>query len=370
MVRRRNILKLVAAVMAVAFAAGLYQLLLMRFDTGDVYAPYSTLRSDAVGSMALYESLQDIPGLAVERNFKPLERLRAGKGATLLIIGSHESHDDADDANAVLDFAHRGGRVVGALHPAEGSELLEAIALRLDANIAKTSSHPSAATTSAPAGGSTAPISWHSTYAFGQVSGDWTTLYATSAGPAVIERPWGEGSVVLLTDAYLLSNEAMVKERRADVLSLLLGGSTRIVFDETHLGVLQESGITTLARNYGMEGVLAALVVLAALSVWRLWASFVPRSSAAAETLSSEAVGGRGAWEGLVNLLRRTTAPSGLLKLCLTQWSQCSKLSETQRQKLLPKLQEIVQQESLKPRRKRDPLQAYQEMCRLIAERK
>ena len=47
---------------AAAFAFGIFRLFEFRFEAGDVYPPYSSLRSDPLGAMALYESLEKIPG--------------------------------------------------------------------------------------------------------------------------------------------------------------------------------------------------------------------------------------------------------------------------------------------------------------------
>ena len=54
------------------FAAGMYRLLDLRFDVGDIYPPYSTLRSDPLGAKVFFESLREIPGVSAERNLRPL----------------------------------------------------------------------------------------------------------------------------------------------------------------------------------------------------------------------------------------------------------------------------------------------------------
>ena len=41
----------------ITFCYGVAHLLVLRFQTGDVYAPYSTLRSDPLGTRVLFESL-------------------------------------------------------------------------------------------------------------------------------------------------------------------------------------------------------------------------------------------------------------------------------------------------------------------------
>ncbi|MBE7219070.1 MAG: hypothetical protein INR64_11415, partial [Caulobacteraceae bacterium] len=61
--------------MLIVFAAGVVRLFELRFDVGDVYPPYSTLRSDPLGAKAFFESLSALPGLRVERSLRPLSAL-------------------------------------------------------------------------------------------------------------------------------------------------------------------------------------------------------------------------------------------------------------------------------------------------------
>ena len=56
-------------VCAAAFTFGLVRLFQLRFEVGDVYPAYSTLRSDPLGTMAFYESLGKVPGFSSRRDF-------------------------------------------------------------------------------------------------------------------------------------------------------------------------------------------------------------------------------------------------------------------------------------------------------------
>src|SRR5690242_6328937 len=56
-------------VCAIGFVFGIVQLFDLRFDVGDVYPPYSSLRSDPLGTMALFESLGRMSGLTLRRDF-------------------------------------------------------------------------------------------------------------------------------------------------------------------------------------------------------------------------------------------------------------------------------------------------------------
>ena len=61
---------------ALLFALGLVQLFRWRFEIGDVYPPYSSLRTDPMGTRALFESFQAVGGISVARNYQPLERVK------------------------------------------------------------------------------------------------------------------------------------------------------------------------------------------------------------------------------------------------------------------------------------------------------
>ena len=77
-----------ALLLAAVFLAGVVQLFLLRFAGGDVYPPYSSLRSDPFGTKALYESLERIPGVTVTRHLKPIEAL-AGADGVVFFAGIH-----------------------------------------------------------------------------------------------------------------------------------------------------------------------------------------------------------------------------------------------------------------------------------------
>src|ERR1700681_1474792 len=69
-----------------AFAWGLEQVAVAPLETGEVYPPYSTLRSDPLGSKALYESLAALPGLSLERLYKSRSTL-GDPNAAMLVLG-------------------------------------------------------------------------------------------------------------------------------------------------------------------------------------------------------------------------------------------------------------------------------------------
>lgn len=82
---------------AALFVAGIVRLFDLRFSTGEVYAVYSTLRGDPLGSKALYYSLRELPGLRVERNVRPLRYLGEEPSAVL----KHRDDDPNPTGDAV-----------------------------------------------------------------------------------------------------------------------------------------------------------------------------------------------------------------------------------------------------------------------------
>ena len=56
----------------------------VRLGGGDVYPEYSSLRADALGTRALYEGLAQLPGMQVERDYRPLSQL--GVRARLIVL--------------------------------------------------------------------------------------------------------------------------------------------------------------------------------------------------------------------------------------------------------------------------------------------
>jgi hypothetical protein len=120
----------------------------------------------------------------------------------------------------------------------------------------------------------------------------WRVIYALDDRPVVIERRLGAGHIVLCSDSYFASNEALRRERHPDLLAWVIGARRRVAFDETHLGVMERPGVATLAWKYRLHGLIAGILLLAALFVWKNSVSFVPPYDEAGES-SGELVTGK-----------------------------------------------------------------------------
>src|SRR2546425_6364856 len=87
MKKDRPLLLLLPVLLAV-FGLGIGRLFQLRFESGDVYPPYSSLRADPLGTKAFFESLENLRGLTVQRFIQPLEKLREGRDRTLFVFGA------------------------------------------------------------------------------------------------------------------------------------------------------------------------------------------------------------------------------------------------------------------------------------------
>jgi hypothetical protein len=354
---------------AAALAFGLLQLFQLRFEAGDVYPAYSSLRADPLGTMALYESLQKMPGVSVRRDFSASDSLPEEPNTVYLHLAGrpYELEWVSKDLYAEIQgFLGRGGRLVMTMFPQTAPGWAEDEASDKDTNTVKSakSKDGKSAPEKSPRkmrkergkvfgvsltkiwnihtdfrkleqeGGAYQPASvfregdlplppdleWHSGLVFTNLDKAWKVIYSRGTNAVVVERQFGKGSVVMATDSYFASNEALAGERHADLLAWLVGAPRNVVFDEAHLGIVETSGVAMLMRKYRLHGLIGGLVLLAGLFIWKNATSLVPPREAAAEDHS--VVAGKESAAGFVNLLRRSIAPRDLLATCFAEWKK------------------------------------------------
>ena len=214
-----------------------------------------------------------------------------------------------------------------------------------------------------------AAVSWHSVLDFdldtpAARAAGWHALYRRAGRPVVVARPVGDrgGELILASDSYFLSNEALRAEPRPALLAALVGPARRVVFDETHLGITEQPGMMTLARRYHLQGALGALGVLAVLFIWRNVVSLVPPPVPAGGAARETAVTGRDAAAGFLNLLRRGVSPRELIAVCLAQWQQ-SPGPRAPDAAAIERLRALAGAEAARPVNRRSPATAYRAMC-------
>lgn len=368
-----------------------------RFSNSDIYAPGSSMRADPLGAKALHDSLNRIPGLRAERNFRDLKKLKGARGRTLLcLMVAPAAFADGDeiDGEAVLRFANEGGRVVIALQgqktnldtvmdsadkrreenaerrrqerrkrqgkkpdtqdkkenekekkeeadeeeesPTTDKEreerdhflvptksLAEVLGVTLrQENFVMTPG--GALELDTPLGVGVEPDTlpgWRTrtSLKMGTQSAEkWKTLGLVAEKVVLASRETeGGGSVVLATDSYFLTNEALYREPSTKFLSWLIGPAETVIFEETHLGTREQPGIMTLARRHRLHGLFFGGMLLFALFVWRSSMSLVPARD---DDAPSRTVAGRGATAGLVSLLRRGVPSAQVLRRGLEAW--------------------------------------------------
>ena len=398
MLNRRATLLIALVVVLLAFAWGVIHLFNLRFASGDVYPPYSSFRADPLGARVYFESLEQLGQPSVRRFIQPITRLPEGRGVTLFVFGLPWSEMSAEQEEyRILDgFVRNGGRLVVTLYPELGrprafssgtgtnrptfkNPLLDDDERHPPINLREkwdfgyeyiSTTRDSRLLTPVKVhridpGPLPEAMNWHSALVFTNLGLDWKVIYARGSDPVMIERQLDKGSIVVASDSYFVSNEALRKERSADLLAWLSGTSHEVIFNETHLGVQEQPGIATLARRYKLHGGFAALLALAALFIWKSSASFVPHAPDPAENGVEL---GRESAAGFENLLRRSVPAKDLLQTSLDEWDKTANLDARITPPRREKIRAIVESFNASP--KPNAIDAYREITRILNRKK
>jgi hypothetical protein len=384
---------------AVLFVYGVTELLVLRFERGDVYPSYSSYRADPLGTKALYEGLGLLKEVEAVRNVEPLPKLSGLSGTTLFLFGLRRSHFCAMQLSwvkALEEAALEGGRIVISFAPTDAHPIPDSKekekqeALREDAerqDDEKQGLHgkeyvdladrwsvetelsgekEAEASLGAPEEDLPSSLAWYSTLVLKPRDNAWRTIYTRAGKPVLIERSYGKGSIILSSDSFFLSNEAMKSNRYPRLLSWLCGAHRRIVFDETHLGVSRSPGVAALLRKYGLAPFFISLMALALLAIWKQCARFVP----AWEEDEQPVVDARkDSFTGLTNLLRRNIPADDILNACLEEWKRSFTHGRRNRSALLPRIQEMIASDRAQSKKNRNPVRAYRQISALDTRR-
>lgn len=400
MLRKPLLTFTLALLLVVGFCYGLARLFTLRYESGDVYPPYSTMRADPLGAKGIFEAIGQLPGVEVRRNFQPLKKLKADRPISLVYLGTaHESYWTERELAEFETLITNGSRAVFAFYPFDRPPLpaeaqreqgeerakkrkrleekkekddddemsgmisFEKVAKRfgfqfdyLPAEEGKT--YDRHAFLFEPGGKLERDLTWHSALCFKDLSPEWKPLYLSETKPVLIERSYGRGSIVLASDSYFFSNEALRKERHSQLLSRIFDGPPLIIFDEEHLGVTDQPGIAYLALKYRLHGVIAGLVLIAALFVWKNSVRFIPAYPEA--SAEGRVVFGRDASQGFNNLLHRAIKPGDLLGVCAEEWRR----TFSRQSASVALVDEVLARERSRLAKQRDPVAAYREISR------
>lgn len=106
---------MIALLCGVLFAAALTQLFLLCFEAGNIYPTYSSLRSDPLGTRALFESLNRMSADSAGRNFRPWYQIEFDQKTTLIMAGLSSAglYFERKNMDKLLErLAQSGGRLV------------------------------------------------------------------------------------------------------------------------------------------------------------------------------------------------------------------------------------------------------------------
>lgn len=377
---------IIIGIIAALFVVGIVQLFMLRFKAGDIYPPYSSLRSDPLGTKVFYASLQRFNDLQVQRNFARLSTLPTGNGATLFFLGSELgrlTHASESFFKQMDLWVATGGRLVISLRPpakkkvrkkssktpsqqdSESKPPDEDQKQAAEDNDAKTDENrsteekPSAEnenekrkkksksgftslkeqwgvtigiepTDPAHNQGVTAVpsvempfdnVDWHSGFKVLAMTSNWQPILSVGDQPVMIERRLRRGSIVLATDSFFFSNEALSGTRNTPLLTWLLGGRSKIIFDERHLGVVHSPGLAKLVRHYRFHWFAASALLLMALFIWKNARPFIPARGQDHEQ-SFDYASDKDSYQGLISLLRRNLPAGRILSVCIAEWKK------------------------------------------------
>lgn len=417
---------LLALICGLVFMAGMVQLFLLRFEAGNVYPAYSSLRSDPLGTQAFYEGLRRISADSVNRNFRPLQQVKMTPDTTLMIIGAdalpfYRGLKKSD--NLLENLAQSGGRLVltftaaGSFRGATGKKARskegahekigkEAEAREPEAEEdkaeAKTKEEEECAcdkdgemfetvfntlgfqfnqfnTSTGEAwddhadrfynGPEILPpsIQWRAPLSFRLRDNSWETLYTWQGEPVVVQRPWGKGTVVMAADSYLLSNEALRNHRTTGLLTWLVHPENMIVFDESLKGLIKQPGMAGLARQYRLHGVVAAVFAVVALFIWRQSAIFIAPVQSEKDPDHTRPAAGRDTSRGLVHLARQHIDLPSLMTICFKAWKgQAAQRLSAER---ISEVEAMAAEAAADPRKEKQ-VKTYIEICELLKQGK
>jgi hypothetical protein len=107
-------------VLILIFLVAVLQLFMLGFEGGEFYPAYSSLRSDPLGSRALYESLKNFEDVKIQRNYQIFQALKFEQATTFFYLGASEGKWDLipQELIQMIDqLMQSGGRLVLSFLP-------------------------------------------------------------------------------------------------------------------------------------------------------------------------------------------------------------------------------------------------------------
>ena len=462
--------------MVAVFLMGVTNLFSIRFNKGDIYPYYSSMRADAMGTKALYETFDQINDVSVKRNFDKFSKLEEPENSALVIVGSTPGLIQfcSEDKDKSLDsYAANGARIVIAFRPdscrycdmfntaitknsnekSENTEnnknneikpnqdkdkdldkktteknIINEVESKdknkdknKDESIDKNTNNKKDITKEKSNDDkekddkekdnkkkenlckkeltlahkwnikvsqikekiskeeqmfafnydeqsikTTQNIPWRSNVYFENIGESWRVIYSFKHYPVVVERNWGQGSIVLLSSSYLMSNEALVNDRHPNVLSWLIGSKNRIIFDETHLGIQKNYGISYLLKKYNLFNILPLIILLMALLLWRNLYKFIPVSKQTSTTLKEISNNNIYGSVAMTNLLSSNVKNNKLLELCYNEWFDSIKSNYKYTNTQIEKIKQVIKNSKENSKEQNIEIKTYNKICKIL----
>jgi hypothetical protein len=371
---------------------GVIKLFFLRFEAGDVYPAYSSLRSDPLGSRALYSSLENLNDAVVSRNYLPVQNLEFNENSAFFHIGTPVFDSDSVSTEWFKVFErliNAGGRLVLSFLPVEKKpaswrmskcvepkeETKDCVALKEKWGVAFAFAEkpPDKAANArndlsqVHLKGLSQTISWHTALYFDELDDIWRVIYAADDRPVIIERPYGKGSLVLSADSFFLSNEALRSERHPELLAWTLAESANVVFDETHFGIFKHPGVLSLIRKYHFHWFIFTVAVLALLFIWKNSVYFVPPPKRSRSQPGGDFISDRDSIQGLISLLRRNIPARQLLQICTREWERTIQPEKRFQNDQLAQLKSAFQMITTRSPKSIDPVAGYRRISKIIS---
>jgi len=389
------------ALLLIAFLFGVGHLFVLRFQTGDVYPAYSSLRSDPLGTRVFYESLENLGDIDLHRNYRFLHSFKPKPDTTLFYLGTSADNYDKVPQELIEVFdrlAESGGRLVLSFLPLnqkheEKAKLKKTpesqkaknvecpqeskknglislknhwgIGFEFNQNLPVKDGNYLALDAVSNRHNLPAVISWHSNLYFDLLDKSWQVLYSSEGRAVMIERPFGKGSLVLCADSFFISNEALRSERQPQLLVHLLGRHSNIIFDEAHFGIFKQPSVAALLRHYRFHWVFLVLAVMALLFVWKNVVYFVPPRKYDIPS-GADVVSDKDYTQGLISMLRRNIPRAEILQICGQEWERTFKKDKRVQPEVFEGVKEILRTQTPSAKNRMDAVNGYRNISRTI----
>ncbi len=401
MIRTNTIRTVLLALLLIAFLFGVGHLFVLRFQTGDVYPAYSSLRSDPLGTRVFYESLENLGDIDLHRNYRFLHSFKPKPDTTLFYLGTSADNYDKVPQELIEVFdrlAESGGRLVLSFLPLnqkheEKAKLKKTpesqkaknvecpqeskknglislknhwgIGFEFNQNLPVKDGNYLALDAVSNRHNLPAVISWHSNLYFDLLDKSWQVLYSSEGRAVMIERPFGKGSLVLCADSFFISNEALRSERQPQLLVHLLGRHSNIIFDEAHFGIFKQPSVAALLRHYRFHWVFLVLAVMALLFVWKNVVYFVPPRKDDIPS-GADVVSDKDYTQGLISMLRRNIPRAEILQVCGQEWERTFKKDKRVQPEVFEGVKEILRTQTPSAKNRMDAVNGYRNISRTI----